>query len=185
MTKTYFEQHIDCIKNIRIDYLNKLIDIIKKTVKNKKNIITFGNGGSASEAQHFTSELVGKYKSYRPSIKSICLNNDSSSLTAIANDFGYEFVFSRMLESIAEEDDLIICFSTSGKSKNILNAIKSGYNLKTKIILFTGDSFDESLDGPADGVLHIFTCNSDISSIIQETHQVILHYICEHLEKVD
>ena len=90
----------------------------------KNKIICCGNGGSASQSLHLTSELIGKFKKKRKGINSIDLSSNTASLTAIANDFGYANVFSRQLEAIGKKGDMLVCFSTSGKSKNIIETIK-------------------------------------------------------------
>ena len=106
-----------------VGIFKKFIELIIKTLKKGNKIILFGNGGSASDAQHIAAELVVKYKKKRRSIPAISLSTDTSSLTAIGNDFSFNEIFSRQLESIGNTGDIAIGISTSCKSKNVLNAL--------------------------------------------------------------
>jgi len=152
-----------------------ILDSLKKGGK----VIIFGNGGSASDAQHFAGELIGRYKNNRPSLAAISLNTDTSVLTCIANDFGYEDIFSRQIESLANQNDIAIGISTGGTSKNVINGLLSAKNRKCKTIGFSGKgggSFEEICD------LNIIAPSSSTARI-QEVHIVIIHLICEILEE--
>ena len=111
------------LKNNFEDFV-KFLDFIIKALKKGNKIILFGNGGSASDAQHIAAELVVKYKKKRKSIPAISLSTDTSVLTAIGNDFTFNEIFSRQIESIGKPGDIAIGISTSGKSKNVINALK-------------------------------------------------------------
>jgi len=111
--------------------LDSILDVAERCVslyKDGKKTILAGNGGSAADAQHIAAEMVGRYGFDRPSLPSLALTTDTSALTAIGNDYGYENVFSREIESIATEKDLIIGITTSGNSLNILKAIEAAKN---------------------------------------------------------
>ena len=99
-------------------------NIIVKALKSKKKIIFCGNGGSAADSQHLSAELVGKFKKKRKALNSISLTTDTSAITSIGNDMGFDKVFSRQLEAIGEKGDVLFALTTSGKSANILNALK-------------------------------------------------------------
>ena len=121
--------------------LNKILiaaQIIKKTIDDNNNIIWCGNGGSAAQSEHFAAELVGRYKKKRKPIKSISLSANTSTLTCISNDFGYANIFARQLKGIANKNDLLIVFSTSGNSKNIIKAINQARQMNLKTISFLG-----------------------------------------------
>ena len=111
------------LKNNFRDF-EKFLNLVFKVLKRGNKIILFGNGGSASDAQHIAAELVVKYKKKRKSIPAISLSTDTSALTAIGNDFTFNQIFSRQLESIGNVGDIAIGITTSGKSKNIINALK-------------------------------------------------------------
>ena len=100
--------------------IEKILYQIKKTLNKKGKIIFCGNGGSASDSLHLTAELVGRFKKNRKALPAISLNSEISSITAIANDFGYENIFKRQFQALAKKNDLLIAFSTSGRSKNII-----------------------------------------------------------------
>ena len=163
-------------------FLEKIAEVIKVSVqvyKNKKKILIAGNGGSAADAQHFAAELVGRYGFDRPSLPALALTTDTSNLTAIGNDYGYEFVFSRQLEGMAQEGDLFIGISTSGNSKNILNAFKSAKEKGVLTVALTGRDGGKMADA-ADYTLIV---PSDATPRIQESHLLIEHMICDAIEK--
>ena len=115
---------IDIFLKKNFDDFNIFLNLVIKTLKKGNKIILFGNGGSASDAQHIAAELVVKYKKKRKSIPAISLSTDTSALTAIGNDFSFNEIFSRQIESIGKSGDIAIGITTSGKSKNVINALK-------------------------------------------------------------
>ena len=115
---------LDCVLDLEIP-LNEAIGHISQTFARGGRIFICGNGGSASDAQHFAAELTGRYKLDRPGYAAIALTTDTSALTAIGNDYGYDAVFSRQLESLASSGDLLIAISTSGNSANVIRDRKS------------------------------------------------------------
>lgn len=154
--------------------VEKITKEIKKTLKNKKTIFFAGNGGSAADCEHLAGELVGRYKKNRRPYKAISLTTDTSVITCIANDFGYEKIFERQLQGLGQKGDLLIIFSTSGKSKNVINVLKMAKNLKIKSI---------SLLGNKGGLCkHIsnysYIVPSSSTANIQEVHHLIGHMFC-------
>ena len=149
-----------------------------ETIKNGGKILLFGNGGSAADAQHIAAELSGRYKIERRGLAGIALTTDTSVLTAVGNDYGYDRVFDRQVEALAREGDLLIGISTSGNSKNVLRALSLGRNMGCKTIGFSGR------DG---GVMDEF-CDinlvvpSDDTPRIQEMHIMIGHIICQAID---
>ena len=105
--------------------IEKAANLIIDTIKTNNKIMFCGNGGSAADSQHLSAELIGRYRINRDPLPAVALTTDTSTITAIANDFGYEEIFSRQLFALAKKEDLLILISTSGNSKNILNAIDS------------------------------------------------------------
>ncbi len=141
-------------------------------------VITAGNGGSASQSQHFVAELMGKFHKERCPYSAISLNSDTSLLTCIGNDYGFERIFSRQILGIAKPNDVFVAFTTSGRSRNILEALNVCKNMKINSIAFTGMEQND-IDLLSDITIKI--PNNDIP-IIQECHNIISHIICELIE---
>jgi len=165
------------------DVLLKNIELVaKKCVslykKGKKTILA-GNGGSAADAQHIAAELVGRYGFDRPSIPSLALTTDSSNLTAIGNDYGYDAVFSRQLFGMGQEDDLFIGISTSGNSKNLIEAFKVAKEKNIFSVALVGKDGGE-MAKLADISLVV---PSNETPRIQESHILIGHILCDIIEK--
>ena len=163
-------------------FLAKIAEVLKVSVavyKNNKKIMIAGNGGSAADAQHFAAELVGRYGFDRPSLPALALTTDTSNLTAIGNDYGYDKVFSRQLEGMGQEGDLFIGISTSGNSQNILNAFASAKAKGITTVALTGRDGGKMADA-ADYTLIV---PSNDTPRIQESHLLIEHMICDAIEK--
>ena len=151
------------------------VDLYKK---GKKTLLA-GNGGSAADAQHIAAELVGRYGFDRPSIPSIALTTDTSHLTAIGNDYGYDKVFSRQMEGMGSEGDLFFGISTSGNSLNIVNAINAAKAKGIKTVALVGRDGGE-MAKIADYAIIV---PSNDTPRIQESHILIGHMICDIIEK--
>lgn len=147
--------------------------------KSGKKTLLAGNGGSAADAQHIAAELVGRYGFDRPSIPSIALTTDTSNLTAIGNDYGYDKVFSRQMEGMGSEGDLFIGISTSGNSVNIVNAINAAKEKGVKTVALVGRDGGE-MAHIADYAIIV---PSNDTPRIQESHILIGHMICDIIEK--
>lgn len=163
-------------------FLEKIAEVIKACVaiyKNEKKILIAGNGGSAADAQHFAAELVGRYGFDRPSLPSLALTTDTSNLTAIGNDYGYDYVFSRQIEGMGQAGDLFIGISTSGNSQNILNAFASAKAKGITTVALTGRDGGKMAKA-ADYTLIV---PSNATPRIQESHLLIEHMICDAIEK--
>jgi len=164
------------------DLINKIEDVSKQCValyRTDKKTILAGNGGSAADAQHIAAELVGRYGFDRPSIPSLALTTDTSNLTAIGNDYGYEQVFSRQLEGMGQEGDIFIGISTSGNSVNIVKAFESAKKKGIMTVALTGRDGGQ-MARIADIALVV---PSDSTPRIQESHILIGHIICDIIEK--
>jgi D-sedoheptulose 7-phosphate isomerase len=141
-------------------------------------ILIFGNGGSAADAQHIAAELVGRYKKERKGLPAIALTTDTSALTAIGNDYGYDRVFDRQVEALANEGDLLIGISTSGNSANVNSALKLGKTLGCKTIGLSGKD-----GGEMSKICHLnIVVPSDDTPRIQEMHIMIGHIICQAID---
>ena len=178
--KKSYETKQDIYNNEEL--LNKIEQTSKLCVelykKGKKTILA-GNGGSAADAQHIAAEMVGRYGFDRPSLPSLALTTDTSALTAIGNDYGYDKVFSRQLEGMGQVGDLFIGISTSGNSKNIINAFHSAKEKKITTVALVGKDGGE-MAKLADIALVV---PSDSTPRIQESHILIGHIICDIIEK--
>jgi D-glycero-beta-D-manno-heptose-7-phosphate kinase len=178
----YLKESIDVKQKIidkQVDKIESAASLFIDAYKHKNKIIAFGNGGSASDAQHLVGELVGRFKTERRSLSAIALTTDSSVITAIANDYGYDYIFERQIEANAQKGDVVVGISTSGNSPNVLNAIKKAKELGCKTIGLTGKDGGK-LQGMCDVVIVV---PSDNTPRIQEAHIAIIHIICELLDK--
>ncbi len=162
--------------------IDVIVEVAKACVevyrKGKKTLLA-GNGGSAADAQHIAAELVGRYGFDRPSIPSLALTTDTSNLTAIGNDYGYDKVFSRQLEGMAQEGDLFIGISTSGNSQNIINAFESAKERGVATVALVGRDGGK-MASMADYAIII---PSNATPRIQESHILIGHILCDIIEK--
>ena len=161
------------------DLIEEICSLSLKTIQNGNTILLCGNGGSASDSIHISSELVGKFEKKREAISSISLSSNISNITAIANDFGFEHIFSRQIEAIGKKGDLLIAISTSGNSQNILNAINYAKLNGLTVVAMTGE------DG---GRINEIDCialkvpNSNVARI-QEMHILVGHIISKYIEE--
>ena len=177
ITESHIRDHLDLIKDNfkQISFcIEKIAADIKRALKDNKTIFFVGNGGSAADCEHLAGELVGRYKKNRRPYKAISLTTDTSVITCIANDFGYEKIFERQLQGIGQKGDLLIAFSTSGNSKNIINVLKMAKKLKIKSISLLGK------DGGKCKKLsdYNYVVPSKSTANIQEVHHLIGHIFC-------
>ena len=152
--------------------------LIQESLKNGGKLLLMGNGGSAADAQHIAAELVGRFKKERTAIPAIALTVDTSSLTALGNDYGFETIFSRQVEAIAQKGDVVLGFSTSGNSENVIRAFKVANELGAVTIALLGNE-----GGRAKNQVRLaIVVPSDDTARIQEVHITIGHIICEVIE---
>ncbi len=149
-----------------------------ETLRSGHKVLIAGNGGSAAEAQHFAAELVGRFKRERSPYAVISLTTDTSILTAIANDYGYQDIFARQVLALGQPDDMLIVFSTSGESENLLRAAATARQCHMTTIAITGDQ-PNSLECLADVAVHVPTVDT---AITQELHMMITHILCDIVE---
>ena len=158
--------------------INDTIKLIILSLEQKKKILIFGNGGSASDAQHMAAEFISRYLLERISLPAIALTTDTSILTSIGNDYNFDKIFSRQCESLVNEGDIIIAISTSGKSQNVILGIEEAKRKGAKIISLTGNN-GGILNQISDICLEI---PSNETPRIQEGHRILIHIICELVE---
>lgn len=177
-----FQSHLETIIRV-IEHLQDDVQfassLVVDTLKNGNKILLCGNGGSAADAQHIAAELTGRYKTERKGLAGIALTTDTSAITAIGNDYGYDRIFDRQFEALANEGDLLIGISTSGNSKNIISALKLAKQMNCKTIGFSG----------RDGGKMTELCDinlivpSDDTPRIQEMHILFGHTICQIVDE--
>jgi D-sedoheptulose 7-phosphate isomerase len=155
-----------------------LANLALQTLKNGNKILICGNGGSAADAQHFAAELTGRYKSERISLPAIALTTDTSAITAISNDYGYDEVFARQLSGVGNSGDLLIGISTSGNSTNILKALKIAKQKGIKTAGLSGKGGGE-MNSLCD--INVVVPSNDTARI-QEMHILIIHTICAAID---
>lgn len=176
------EEHIQTLLKIDacfISTFNEVVDQIYNCVKNNKTIFWCGNGGSTSDSNHLSAELIGRYDKVRRPIKSISLPTNPSIATCISNDFGYDEIFARELEGLGSENDILVGISTSGKSQNVIKAMKIARKLNMKTIGLLGRDGGD-IKKYCD---HKLIVPSLSTARIQETHILLGHVICKILEE--
>lgn len=161
------------------DAADVICQLIADALLAGRTLFTCGNGGSATDAIHLAEELVGRYRATRRPFPAICLNSDVGAITCIANDFGFTQVFARQIEALARPGDLLVLFSTSGNSPNILAALDSAHSRGVTSIAMLGKGGGAA----AQQADHALIVPSENSARIQEAHTLLLHAICEELER--
>jgi D-sedoheptulose 7-phosphate isomerase len=160
--------------------LEQAIDLIAGALRDGRKLLLFGNGGSAADAQHIAAEFVGRFLRERRPLPAIALTTDTSALTAIANDYGFDEVFARQVRALGARGDVALAISTSGRSPNVLRAVEAARDAGLKVVALTGGD-GGSLAGAADIVLRVSA--STLAARIQETHILIGHVICELVDQ--
>ena len=179
--KQNLSEHEALIKKVLSEDLScitEMADAMAGALRSGQTIFWCGNGGSASDGQHLAAELVGRFKKNRRALRSVALNTDTSVLTCIANDFSYDDIFSRQVEALGGEDDVLVCLSTSGNSPNILNALMEAKKNKMITVGLLGKGGGEA----ARYANHHYIVNSMSTARIQEVHIMIGHILCELVE---
>ncbi len=162
-----------------VNEINSMVELIITAYKTGKKVVLFGNGGSATDAQHIAGELVGRFKLERKGLRAIALTVDISVITSIANDYGYENIFSRQIEAHVDEGDIVIGISTSGKSPNVLKGLRVARSRGAKLLGLTG-KYGNALKEISDVTIMV---PSENTPRIQEAHITIGHIICELVER--
>jgi len=177
-----FQAHLETIHAVIETMEDKLVEastLVVNTLKAGNKILLCGNGGSAADAQHIATEIVCKYRTIRKGYPAIALTTDTSIITAVSNDFGYEKVFERQVEALANKNDLVIGISTSGNSENIVNALKYAKEIGCKTLGFSGNN-----GGKIDTYCDInLIVPSNNTPRIQELHILFGHIICEAVDR--
>ena len=163
----------------RLEELLEVAGVASSTIKAGHKIMLCGNGGSAADSQHIAAELIGRFAKDRESMAAIALTADTSALTAIGNDYGYDQVFSRQVEGLGQSGDLLIGISTSGNSKNVVKAMEVAQSKSIRTVALVGDKPDGAIQSIADYVL---AAPSTSTARIQECHILMMHTLCQLVE---
>ncbi len=161
------------------DVSHAIADAVVAAIKAGNKVLLIGNGGSAADAQHIAAEIVGRYKRERSGYAAIALTTDTSALTSIANDYGFEQIFVRQIEALGRAGDVLIAFSTSGRSPNILKALAFARARGLVTVGFTGLK-GEAIRAACD---HLLVSPSDDTPVIQQIHMAVAHGICDAVER--
>ena len=168
-----------CLDEDFVFQLDKASRLLITTFRNNGKVLLAGNGGSAADCQHIAAEYMGRLNFDREPLPAISLTANTSNLTCIANDYGYDEIFTRQMKALACKEDSLIVYSTSGKSSNIIKLVKEARNRVKSIIALTGDYTDE-LSEYCDSVLSV---KSSKTTRIQEIHAIAGHIMCECVEE--
>jgi D-sedoheptulose 7-phosphate isomerase len=180
--KETIESRVKIFKNLLLerDHIVDAIKLMEASLQDGNKILIFGNGGSAMQSSHFAAELVNKFYSDRPALPAIALTCDVASITSIANDKDFQYIFSRQLGALGKKGDIAIGITTSGKSANIIEAFKRAREKDLKTVVLCGSHVLPFQNSTVDIIISI---NSNDTPIIQEMHLFILHLLADALEK--
>ena len=159
----------------------RAIELMHQALSSEKKILACGNGGSAADAQHFAAELVGRFERERRELPAIALSTDSSILTAIANDYSYEVIFSKQIRALGQAGDVLLGISTSGNSANVIAAIEAAHLKGMSVIAFTGKNGGKIKNILKNSDVHLCV-PADRTARIQETHLLLLHCLCDGVD---
>ena len=177
------EEHLDSLKillDTKLDQIEQTGNLICRTLTAGNKILLCGNGGSAADAQHIAAELVGRYERQRGAWPAVALTTDTSALTALSNDFGYDEVFARQVQALANRGDLLIAISTSGKSPSIIRAVERAKELGCQTLALAGSD-----GGPLAALCdEALVVASERTSRVQEAHITIGHLWCEMVDQI-
>ena len=159
----------------------RAINLMCQALTSDKKILACGNGGSAADAQHFAAELVGRFERERRELPAIALSTDSSILTAIANDYSYEVIFSKQVRALGQAGDVLLGISTSGNSANVIAAIEAAHLKGMSVIAFTGKDGGKIKNVLKNSDVHLCV-PAERTARIQETHLLLLHCLCDGVD---
>jgi D-sedoheptulose 7-phosphate isomerase len=179
--RTHFSGHLQAVQ-ASLDTLEASSEGAARAIvdafENGKKLIAFGNGGSSAEASHFVEELMGRFRKTRRPFPAICLTADSGTVTCISNDFGYEAVFERQVEAFVQKGDIAVALTTSGKSENVVRALRSAKERGAVTIALTGIAGLTGVEAD-----HLIAVPSADSAYIQELHLMLIHVWCEAVDR--
>ncbi|MDP9174012.1 MAG: D-sedoheptulose 7-phosphate isomerase [Planctomycetota bacterium] len=180
--QAYFQEHEAVARRVSVELSPKIQQVgqlLRDAFSSGHKMLTFGNGGSAADAQHFAEEMIGRFLRTRRPLPAIALTTDGTAMTCISNDFGYEEVFSRQVEALAAPGDVVVGFSTSGNSPNVLKALRYAKQKSAITVALLGNTGGKI----APEVDHPIIVPAKITSHIQEMHIIIVHLLCEMVDR--
>lgn len=183
--KTHFEESIETKRNasyILPEIILKASQAFVECLMKNHKILVCGNGGSAADSQHFASELINRFEVERPSLPAIALTTDTSTITSIANDYGYSDIFYKQILALGQTNDCLLLISTSGNSESILKAYEAACRKELKIIVLSGKD-GGSLAGLLNSADIEIRVPGSSTARIQETHLLIIHCLCDLIDK--
>ncbi len=182
--KEHFEESLS-VKMLSMEHLTldlaQATQVMVNSLKLGGKILACGNGGSAGDAQHFAAELVGRFERERMELGAIALTTDSSILTAIGNDYGFDEIFSKQVRAIGKKEDILLGISTSGNSPNVILAIKAAKKMGMRVVAFTGRGGGKIKDLLELEDVHLCV-PSERTARIQETHLLLIHCLCDGID---
>ncbi|WP_109488718.1 D-sedoheptulose-7-phosphate isomerase [Occallatibacter savannae] len=178
--RTTIATHIDTVRQLseKTEVLAAIARVMLSSLRSGGKILFCGNGGSAADSQHLAAELVGRFRRERVGLPSIALTTDTSILTAVANDYGYDSVFSRQVEALARAGDVLVGISTSGNSPNVVAALERGRGIGVSTVAFTGRGGGK-MAHLAD---HLLAIDASETARVQETHILAGHMLCDWVD---
>ena len=180
----HFEDNIAATRrsmDVLVDPLSQAIDLCFGCVTSNSKILACGNGGSAADAQHFIAELVGRFERERLPLAGVALNTDTSIMTAVGNDYGFDQIFSRQICALGQPGDVLVAISTSGNSANVKLAIAAAHEREMRVIALTGKGGGQIKDLLLDNDIHLCVAH-DRTMRIQEVHILLLHILCDGID---
>ena len=184
--RKHFEEGIELrtkMAQVMPEKIARAGEALAQALKSGRKVLSCGNGGSAADSQHFAAELVGRFERERPGLPGIALTTDSSALTAIANDYDFERVFSKQVEALGQAGDFLLGISTSGNSKNVIAAIRSAQARGMRVIALTGRDGGEMGRMLRDDDFHL-NVEHPRTMRVQEVHLLVVHCLCEVVDNV-
>ena len=181
---SHFDDAIDTIKTSAqalAEPLAASVDVLFAALANNNKILACGNGGSAADAQHFIAELVGRFERDRLPLAGVALNTDTSILTAVGNDYGYDHIFERQVMALGQPGDILVAISTSGNSTNVLRSIEAAHDREMTVIALSGKGGGAMNEILADTDIHLCVPH-DRTMRIQEVHIILLHALCDGID---
>jgi len=186
MIKSIFDASIATKQAARdplLDPIDRAADLLVKSLRQGNKVLSCGNGGSAADAQHFSSELLNRFDKDRPSLPAIALTTDSSTVTSIANDYHYDQIFAKQISSLGQPGDILLAISTSGNSANIITAINTAHQRGMHVIALTGrDGGKMAAQLQASDVE--IRVPSAVTARIQEVHLLVIHVLCTCIDAI-
>ena len=180
----FFAASIECkMQSMEVigSAITKAASVMVEALLNEKKLLACGNGGSAGDAQHFSSEMLNRFERERPPLPAIALTTDSSTITSIANDYSYSEVFSKQVRALGQEGDVLLAISTSGNSGNVIEAIKIAHAREMKVIMLSGRDGGAMRELFKEGDVEICV-PSQVTARIQEVHLLVIHCLCDLID---